>query len=177
MKYTLSILITAFMTLNVIAQENIFQSDKLTKIWETSNDFKTPESVCFNPGSQVLYVANINGKSSEKDGNGFISRLALDGKILELKWITGLNGPKGMGIYDGLVYVADIDRVAVIDINTKSINKFYDFPEALFLNDIAIDQNGAVYVSDSDSKQIYRILNDRAEVWLDDELMSGPNGL
>jgi len=57
----------------------------------------------------------------------------------------GTKWPKGMGIYNGLLYVADIDHVAVIDINTKSINKFYDFPEAQFLNDIAIDQT-ALYM-------------------------------
>ena len=157
--------------------QNTFQSKKLVKLWESPNSFKTPESVCFDPSHDVLYISNIDGKPTDKDGNGFISRLGTDGAIKELRWVTGLNAPKGMGIVDGTLYVTDIDRIAAIDIKSGAIEKFYEFPEAKFLNDIAVDVKGAVYVSDMASTRIYRIFEDKTETWLDNEVLTGPNGL
>jgi hypothetical protein len=170
--------LVVLMPLAGFPQENkIFQSEKLLKKWETPAMFFIPESVCYNAGNQALFISNVNGKPSEKDGNGFISLLGIDGYIQELRWVTGLNAPKGMGIFEGKLYVTDIDRVAVIDIQMKSIIKFYEFPEAEFLNDIAIDKYGAVYISDMMSTRIYRINNGKTEIWLDDPVLTNPNGL
>jgi sugar lactone lactonase YvrE len=160
------------------AQDNqVFQSDKLVKKWETPNSFKVPESVCYDPGTNILYVSNINGKPTEKDGNGFLTRMSPDGTILKQVWVTGLNAPKGMGIYNGKLYVTDIDRVVEIDIAAGKISQVYKFSGAKFLNDIAIDSRGAVYVSDMSSSRIFKISGGESEVWLDDTLITNPNGL
>lgn len=173
-----SVIIPCFFTLIAIAQDvKIFQSDKLIKKWETPPELMVPESVCIDPAGNVLYVANINGKPTEKDGNGFISKLSPEGNILELKWVTGLDAPKGMGVYKGKLFVTDISRIAEIEIKSAKIVRFYDFPEAKFLNDIAIDQEGAVYISDMMSTRIYRIYDGKSEIWLDDEILTSPNGL
>jgi hypothetical protein len=167
-----------FTTISSYAQDNkIFQSDQLVKKWETAAVLKVPESVCFDPESRLLFVSNIDGKPTEKDGNGFIAIVSPDGSVSKGPWITGLNAPKGMGIYKGILYVSDIDRVAAIDISTKKIVKFYEFPEAKFLNDIAIDEKGSVYISDMMATRIYRIYEGKTEIWLDDEILTGPNGL
>ena len=177
MKSLIYIFLIALISQPALSQDKNFQSDKLIKKWETMKELLTPESVCYDPVSQILYVANINGKPTDKDGNGFISTLTLDGKINELRWVPGLNAPKGMGIFNGLLYVTDIDRVAVIDIKNKTILKFFEFPEAKFLNDIAVDQKGSVYISDMMSARIYRIHDDKSETWLDDAAITNPNGL
>lgn len=178
MKTIFSFILFLFLVISVHSQDTkIFQSDKLVKKWETPQVLKTPESVCYDPSTNNLFVSNINGKPIEKDGNGFISLLTIDGKITELNWVTGLDAPKGMGIFNGILYVTDIDRVAAIDIKNKSIKKFYEFPEAKFLNDIAIDIYGTVYISDMMSTRIYRIIEDKTETWLDDKLLTSPNGL
>lgn len=167
-----------FFTIAGIAQDvEIFRSDMLVKKWETPAQLKVPESVSFDPAGLVLYVSNINGKPAGKDGNGFISKLSLEGKIMELKWVTGLDAPKGMGIYKGKLYVADISRVAEIDIKSAKILRFYDFPDAGFLNDIAIDQNGGVYISNTMGTDIYRIYDGKTEIWLDSKILTSPNGL
>ncbi len=67
--------------------------------------------------------------------------------------------------------------MAVIDIESMMISGFFDFQEAKFLNDIDIDRKGAVYISDMMTTRIYRIYDGRAELWLDDEALTGPNGL
>jgi sugar lactone lactonase YvrE len=164
--------------ITVNSQDNkIFQSEKLIKKWETPKTLLVPESVFYDPVNNVIYVANINGKSSEKDGNGFISKLLPDGTISELRWVTGLNAPKGMGVFKGKLFITDIDRVAEIDINSGKIIRYYEYPEAKFLNDIAVDSKGAVYISDSQTTRIYKIHEGKSEVWLDDKMISNPNGL
>ena len=66
-------------------------------VWEVAEGIQTPESVCYDPTSKVLFVSNIGtGGPTGKDGDGFISQLGLDGKVLALKWVTGLDAPKGM---------------------------------------------------------------------------------
>jgi len=173
------ITLCCFSIISVFSQDDkIFQSDQLVKKWETPPVMEVPESVCFDPESQLLLVSNVNGKPTDKDGNGFIAILSLDGTVSKGPWmITGLNAPKGMGIYKRKLFVTDIDRVAEIDIESKTIVRFYEFPEAKFLNDIAIDQNGAVYISDMMSTRIYCIREGKTETWLDDKILTGPNGL
>lgn len=129
----------------------------LTRIWECTDDLITPESVLYNPDENVLYVSCINEHPWEKDNNGYIARLSADGKVLNARWATGLNAPKGMGITGGKLYVTDIDRVAVIDLSSGRILKWYLNPLAENLNDIAVSSQGTVYVSDSKGPFLFRI--------------------
>ena len=96
---------------------------KLEEQWATEQILKTPESVIYDGENNVLYVSNINRNPSQKNEKGFISKISLDGEIIELKWITGLNAPKGSGIYNGKLFVADIDRLVEIDIKKGKILK------------------------------------------------------
>ena len=90
---------------------------QLVKKWETAAELKTPESVLFDPAGKVLYVSNIDGKEPwGKDGAGSIAKVGLDGKIIAVEWVKGMNAPKGMGLVKDRLYVADIDRVMVIDV-------------------------------------------------------------
>ena len=47
----------------------------------------------------------------KKDKNGFISKVDLDGNILKLKWVKGLNAPKALDISKGKLYVGDVDQL------------------------------------------------------------------
>jgi outer membrane protein assembly factor BamB len=147
---------------------------KLVKLWETDTILKVPESVFFD-GKQ-LYVANIDGTQPwAKDGKGSIGRVALDGKVIAVDWVTGLHAPKGMGIYKGKLYVADITDVVVIDIAKAGIVKRIAIDSAQSLNDITIDKKGTVYVSDSKGKKVYQIKNDVPSLLV--ENLNRPNGL
>src|SRR5688572_13044991 len=63
----------------------------LTLKWETDTLLTTCESVIYDKERDVLYVANINGAPDGKDGNGFISKVSLDGKITEAQWVKGMD--------------------------------------------------------------------------------------
>jgi len=149
----------------------------LTKLWSTSDGLKTPESALFDASSNKIYVSNIDGNPTEKDGNGFISILEADGKMNTLKWVTGLNAPKGQAIYKGNLYVADIDELVVINISEAKIIKRYKIENAKFLNDVTVSEEGIVYVSDMQDNKIYALAGSNLSFWLEDKLIANPNGL
>lgn len=154
------------------------QNISLVKKWETPAVLKVPESVLYDKTNNVLYTANINGQPTGKDGNGSIGRVSLDGKVNDAEWVTaGLDAPKGMGLHKGLLYVADLTKVVVIDVKTGKVLRSIDAPDAGMLNDITIDAQGTVYVSDSGKPKVYRITNNKAEVWLENVSLQKPNGL
>lgn len=152
------------------------QTHQLIKKWETDSVFKVPESVLYDPDHRILYVSNIDGKQPwQKDSVGSIGRISLDGKVINAQWITGFHAPKGMGLYHHTLYVADMDRVAIVDLHGGRIASWIEVPGSQALNDITIDAGGVIYVSDSRGKKVYRIQNGAPEVYL--ENLKGPNGL
>lgn len=117
-------------------------------VWETDSLFDKPESAVYDVKKQVIYVSNINGQYCTKDGNGFISRVDLDGNILELNWVTGLNSPQGLALHGNKLYVADVDEIMEIDVDQEKIINKYKIDGAKFLNDAASDKSGNIFVSD-----------------------------
>lgn len=150
---------------------------KLKPIWKTTPDLKGPESVIYHPGSDSLFVSNVNGSPDAFDGNGFISQLSVDGKILSLHWLDDLNAPKGLALNGDYLYVADINELVVIDVANKKIVQRYQAEGAKFLNDVAIDKRGNVYVSDMMTNRIYRLAADKFTLWFVDPALESPNGL
>jgi hypothetical protein len=143
--------------------------------WETDTLMTTSESVIYDESNDVLYVSNINGAPDGKDGNGFISKISLDGTLVIQKWIEGMDAPKGMGLYGGKLYVSDIDRLHEIDIATGKIAMTYPVEGASFLNDITVDAKGNVYISDMDTHEILLFANGKVSKWLTGQ--TAPNGL
>jgi len=155
---------------------NCFAQHKLTKIWETDTLLKVPESVLFDAENKVLYVANIDGTDPwGKDGKGSIGKVGLDGKIIAVDWVSGLNAPKGMGTYKGKLYVADLTDIVVIDTKKGAIEKTIAVEGAGGLNDVSVGDDGVVWVSDSKNKKIFKVENEKASLFL--ENLKGPNGV
>lgn len=149
----------------------------VTEVWSTPEGLNVPESVMYDQSENILYVSNINGKPTEKNNKGFISKVTLNGKIENLKWITGMNAPKGMGINGNTLYVTDIDRIHAIDIKAGRIAGTYELPEAKFLNDIAVCVEGNVFITDMMTQKIYVLKNGRLSLWVDLSHYKKPNGL
>jgi hypothetical protein len=145
-------------------------------VWETKG-LEQPESVVQDPATGAIYVSNIAGAVMQKDGIGFISKLRPDGKIDVREWVKGLNGPAGMAIFDRTLYVADIDQLIEINAASGSIVKRHPAKGAIFLNDVEIDKDGTVYVSDTPMNTIWRLKGGTFEPWLANDDLNGPNGL
>jgi sugar lactone lactonase YvrE len=180
------------------AQQQQTTTTKIEKVWETITELKTPESVIYAPNENMLFVSNIDGQPDGKDNQGFISKVSpLNGSIVQLNWVTGLNAPKGMTITNSnttnntLLYVSDITDLVEIDVNSGKVINRYNAPGSAFLNDVASDNQGYVYVSDTVTNTIYRLdtknlgnnnstinnNNTTLQVWLQTPELNGPNGL
>lgn len=154
--------------------------------------FMTPEAVLHDEPGDVYLVSNINGDPFGKDGNGFISRVAPDGSVIELRWIDGeaegvtLHAPKGMAIAGNYLYVTDIDVVRVFDRETGAPVEEILVEGATFLNDITAGPDGTVYVSDSGfapgfepsgTDAVYAVRNGEVVQLVAGVDLAGPNGL
>lgn len=176
MKYT-SILILSLFTVLLGCQP---QADKpliLVPAWQSENTLQQPESIVYDAERNSLFVSNVNGNPNDADGNGYISQLSLSGDIIEQHWLDGLNAPKGLALIGSTLYVADINELVLIDIANKQIIQRFLAPNAKFLNDVAADSNGNIYVSDMMTNTIHRLSNGQFEIWLHDDQLEAPNGL
>ena len=144
--------------------------------WELDG-LSNPESVIYDPKLNHLYVSNVNGSGVEKDGNGFISIVSLDGKMVQEKWVAGLNAPKGLALHGRTLYVADIDELVTININNGSIINKFKVNDAKFLNDVTASKNGDIYVSDMFLNRIHVLTEDNFSVWIESPELEAPNGL
>jgi hypothetical protein len=166
-------LITFLFSLSVIP----LSAQTLKLKWTTEPLLSVPESVLLDSKNNVLYVASIGGAPDNKDGNGFISQVGLDGKIKNVKWVTGLDAPKGMGLHNNKLYVADISRLVTIDVSSGKITDKLDIEGATFLNDVTVDKSGNVYVSDSNTGKIHVVKGGKADVYFEGPEIKGVNGL
>jgi len=162
------------LTATLIAFSTAASAPKL--LWETKG-LAQPESVVEDPATGVIYVSNINGAVMQKEGNGFISRLTAIGKMLERQWVKGLNSPTGLALHDRTLYAADVDQLIEINAASGEILKRYDAKGAVFLNDVVVDDDGTVYVSDTPMNTIWRLKDGSFEPWLANDALNGPNGL
>lgn len=160
-------LVFIFISLNAISQH------ALEKIWESDSILKTPESVLFDAKSKILYVSNIG--EFDKEGSGFISKLDLNGNVVERNWVSDLTATKGMGLFNDRLYAAEMSTVAVIDVSSGQIVQRIPVEGAQMLNDITVDPDGIVYVSDTRAGKVHKIENGKPSLYL--ENLKSPNGL
>jgi hypothetical protein len=144
--------------------------------WEVSEGMDSPESACVD-GDRV-YVSQVGGANPvEKDGNGRIVLLTLDGKLLKKDWITGLNAPKGLRTFGNSLWAADIDEMVEVDIAAGKVARKIKIEGAKFLNDVATGADGTVYVSDMALSRIYSIKDGKVSIFADGEELEYPNGV
>ncbi|WMJ72306.1 SMP-30/gluconolactonase/LRE family protein [Cytophagaceae bacterium ABcell3] len=124
--------------------------------------FALPEGVVQH--EKYLYVSNVGKKFEplEKDGDGFISKMNEDGDVIDMHYLPlndTLHSPKGMGVVNNVLYVTDIDRLKGFDLTTREKVFDLDFSreKTLLLNDIAVKNDSALFVSAMDIGKIYEV--------------------
>ena len=128
---------------------------------QTATGFGHVESVAYDPKNKVLYTSDFGPdlKPADKDAKGKITKVSLDGKILEDGFLPAkgqtLDKPKGIWVSGNRLWVTDIDSVWVFDLKTKKGRKL-DLPDVTFANDVTVMAD-ALYVSDNRSDQLVRI--------------------
>ena len=150
---------------------------RVTPGWMVTQGVATPESVYVDSASGSIFVSNIAGMPGDRDGNGSIMKLAPDGTVVSATWVTGLNAPKGLRSHNGMLWTADIDEVVSIEIASGKVASKLKIDGAQFLNDVAIGDDGTVYVSDMLATKIYAVKDGKASVFAEGDAMEYPNGL
>lgn len=148
-------LLLAFAPVRALAGELKVISDK------TAMGFKFPESVAYDANAKILYVSEFvsEPKPTQKDGKGRISKVGLDGKVIEQRFLPAdgqtLNKPKGIWVAGDRLWTTDIDSVWVFDTKTKK-GKKVELPGIKFANDPTIIGN-VLYVSDNAGDRLYSV--------------------
>ncbi|MGI9246040.1 MAG: SMP-30/gluconolactonase/LRE family protein [Steroidobacteraceae bacterium] len=138
-----------------------------------------PESAHWDAATRSWYVGSLGGGMSvARDGVGWIARYSQDGALLDARWVEGLDAPTGITGHGGRLYAVDRAAVVEIEIASRRILRTIALPGAVTPNDIAVAEDGTLYVSDMGTNLIYRIAPDgAAEAWVQDESLEAPDGL
>ncbi|MDH4247506.1 MAG: hypothetical protein OEW39_06795 [Deltaproteobacteria bacterium] len=128
---------------------------------KTLSTFKWPESVAYDAQNTVLYVSEfVSGlKPTEKDGEGRISKVSLEGNVLEEHFLPApgvkINKPKGLWVAGNRLWTTDIDGVWVFDLKTKKGRKVM-LPGVQFANDPTV-VGETLFVSDNRGDQLFSV--------------------
>ena len=149
--------------------------------------FEHPESVAIDSESETVYVSNIGAELAPmaKDGDGFISKVTPNGTVQSLCFLPrdsteALHAPKGMAIVDGVLYVADIDRIVGFDLDTRARVMVVDVSafETQFLNDLAVFDGSTLLATATDIGTVFRVpLDEGAAPTVVIEGIGGVNGI
>ncbi len=161
-------------TAAAIAPGAVAQS--LTEAWRASG-FATPESVSYDSGTNALYVSNINSPDFSANGQGYVSKIGLDGGMIEEKFAEGLNAPKGTFVANGVLYVAGVEEVVEIDLQTGDVRTRHAIPGASFVNDVAVAEDGTIYATETMQGKIYAIAGGEVSEFVADPALAGANGI
>ena len=155
------------------------------KPWFVRDGFVAPEAVRYDPDQDVYFVGNWGtGSASATDNNGYISRMKPDGQIENMRFIAGgtnrvvLHAPRGMYIVGDTLWVADADAVRGFHRKTgeKLANVDFSGLDRGFLNDVAADASGTLYVTDTGRNKLYKVTGGPTLV-VSDSVLGSPNGI
>lgn len=166
-----SILITAVTFLVFVAQATSAEKGR--------KPLDAPEAAYWHAESKTWFVSNLGGGLSlARDGIGWLARYDDQGRLVDPRWVEGMDAPTGIAAVGNLVYVADRNGVHEIDVNQAKILRTIEIPGSQFLNDVAAAPNGDLFVSDFEANRVYRLNRDRKpEIWLESNRLENPNGL
>ncbi|MBI5179693.1 MAG: hypothetical protein HZA04_10605 [Nitrospinae bacterium] len=145
--------------------------------------FDTPESVVSD--GRFFYVSNMGKelKPQAKDGDGYVSLLSPDGKILRKKLLPQngfFNSPKGLIVAGAYLYVADVDMIYGYYLPTGKQMFKMDFSKesTTFLNAFAKKDDSTLFVSSTDTGKIFEVtIRGKTGYKLLIDGLKGPNGL
>jgi DNA-binding beta-propeller fold protein YncE len=150
-----------------------------TMIWEKDSLAYNPESIVYDKARNCCYVSNFgknpgDGMSYNTD---YVSKFNLKGALLEKKVVPNLTAPTGLCIFNDYLYIVERFGIVKFDLKSNKESRRYRIKTTKFLNDVAVDSDGNIYVTVSDTNIIYRIKDDIVEKWFESPLISKSNGI
>ncbi len=137
-KSLFSLLVTIFATNNLFAQ---------------TATLRAPECVVYDEVKELYFVSNV-GQFNKPDGKISILTRAFELKDF-INW--GLDDPKGMVILGRKLYVADVTKILIIDIDEEAIVETINVGGSEFLNGMCTDGVRYIYVTEMFQNKIFRL--------------------
>lgn len=186
-------------TATATEEDSIALGDAPLTLVGVVDGLRMPESVLHDMEQDVYFISNVNGGTAERGGNGFITRVHADSLDRPIRsWVRSrpaapLNAPRGMAIVGDTLWVADLDALRAYNRWTGRAqgSVSLDSLGAIFLNDIAVGPDGALYVTDTGvrsastgqtadttvTSRLYRVADRVPTVAVEAEILSSPNGI
>ncbi|EDY83455.1 SMP-30/Gluconolaconase/LRE-like region family [Verrucomicrobiia bacterium DG1235] len=154
------------------------EEDRLSVVWETEG-LNVPESVIHDAERGVFYVSNY--AQFGETPTGFLSRVSLEGDLLEREWVSGLANPTGLLLHEDTLFVVERRSLTAIDPETGKVRQRYPFPPGSFYNDVMVDDFGVIYVSDTSpavgAQDVIALVDGGFEAWVSGSDLARVNGL
>ena len=151
----------------------------IEKVWEISEGLEFPESVVYDKETNLLYVSNY--KRFVRNGSSYadcsISKVDLNGKIIDKDWIPNLSSPTGLFLKDGLLYIVERFGVAIYDIENDEMKVRHRIKHDFLINDITLDHENNIYVTEAGSNILYRIREGKVTSWIESDSIGDANGI
>lgn len=142
--------------------------------WVAEGGFCEPETVLALPDDTLL-VSNVC--DFRQRGNGFLSLLSAQGEALDWRVLEGLDAPLGMALTGGQLYLVDNNRLKIFAWPGFELLQTTDL-ETTVANDLAVSDEGVVYVTDTARHQVIRLSPDGTQSVLTGEArFKGANGI
>jgi len=151
MKVIFALLIGGFcFTASVLAQDQY-----------SYRGFDAPVCVTHYGGFFYLSNSGKNFGTDVKDGDGYISRVRSDltQEEVTMKYITGLNNPRGIYVINNILYVCDINRLVGIDLRSRNtvFELSFEAENVKQLTGIATADEKTLYISATDINTIFEV--------------------
>ena len=196
MKNLISKTAIVFMSLLIIscskdAVQEIEPEKELPNTYPLQETSLYPEGIVYSAETEVTYVGSyFKGKIITVDLSGNMSDFVIDESLVavvgmavdkENNRLLVCNSDAGISLKSDTSTIGQLAEVIVYDLITGGKLKTIDlsglFPGGHFLNDLVLDDNGNIYVTDSFSPVIYKIdENDNPSVFVTNPAFEVPQG-
>jgi hypothetical protein len=155
----------------------------ISKDWNFKLSDFCPESVLYDEKTDAIYVSHFDNQfRKRKVPVGFISKLSVEGKMLDSLWVSGLKSPTGMCRYKDKMYIVDRKELVEISIKKQKIIATYKYPKHIvFANDVVCDSRGNIYITNSDASEgvtdILTLKNGKVVSWIASDQFQSLNGM
>ena len=120
------------------------------------SQYNSPESVTYDTVSSRYFISNTSSsKIVQRDRNGVVTDFVTVGGSIH-----------GVTVHANRVYVCNGTRVRGYDLTSGIEVMNVLISGSAFLNDLAADANGILYISDFNSKRIYKLNTNTQEYWI-----------
>ncbi len=120
------------------------------------SQYNSPESVTYDTVSSRYFISNTSSsKIVQRDRNGVVTDFVTVGGSIH-----------GVTVHNNKIYVCNGTRVRGYDLMTGAEVMNVLITGSAFLNDLAADANGMLYISDFNGKRIYKLNTNTQEYWI-----------